>query len=61
MIYAQGFYHLDECARAESEFAPCGCDLLELQAKSKAAVEAAAKAAEAQNGAPLVVDGIQES
>jgi hypothetical protein len=61
MIYAQGFFHLYECARSQSEFAPCGCDLLALQAKSAASVEAAAKAAEAQNGAPLVVDGIQES
>jgi hypothetical protein len=46
MIYAQGFYHLDECARAQSEFAPCGCELLEIQAKAKAAIEAAVLAAE---------------
>jgi hypothetical protein len=46
MIYAQGFYHLDECARAQSEFAPCGCAQLELQAKATAAIEAAALAAE---------------
>jgi hypothetical protein len=48
MIYSQGFFHLDECNRSKSEFAPCGCDLLVLQAQSAAMVEAAAKAAEAQ-------------
>jgi hypothetical protein len=48
MIYSQGFYHLDECARAQSEFAPCGCDLLLIQAKAKAAIEAAAQPVEAE-------------
>ena len=36
MIYAQGFFHLDECNRSKSQFAPCGCDLLKL--KNKAAI-----------------------
>lgn len=34
MIYAQGFYHLDECNRTKSQFAPCGCDLLKLTKKA---------------------------
>jgi hypothetical protein len=43
MTYSQGFYHLDECPRSSSTFAPCGCGLLRLQqkiAEANAPVEA---------------------
>jgi hypothetical protein len=35
MTYAQGFFHLENCPRVQSFYAPCFCDTLKLQAKAQ--------------------------